>query len=76
MANEEKKIIAKIKRYEKSLTVDENDIALNMIKSIPASNIKKVEIIANPDSKYEANNKNGIISRTSTRNSRKLYNTC
>ena len=32
-----------------------------MIKSIPASNIKKVEIIANPDSKYEANNKNGII---------------
>ena len=41
--------------------VGENDIALNMIKSIPASNIKKVEIIANPDSKYEANNKNGII---------------
>ncbi len=26
MANEEKKIIAKIKRYEKSLTIDENDI--------------------------------------------------
>lgn len=41
--------------------VGENDIALNMIKSIPASNIKKVEIITNPDSKYEANNKNGII---------------
>ncbi|MRM97675.1 hypothetical protein D1Z97_10170 [Riemerella anatipestifer] len=42
-------------------SVGENDVALNMIKSIPASNIKKVEIIANPDSKYEASNKNGII---------------
>lgn len=41
--------------------VGENDTALNMIKSIPATNIKKVEIIANPDSKFEANNKNGII---------------
>ncbi len=41
--------------------IGENETALNMIKSIPATNIDKVEIIANPDSKYEANNKNGII---------------
>jgi hypothetical protein len=41
--------------------VGDNETALNMIKSIPANNIRKVEIIANPDSKFEANNKNGII---------------
>lgn len=39
----------------------DNETALNMIKNIPAENIKKIEIIAKPDSKYEANTKNGII---------------
>lgn len=38
-----------------------NEIALNILKSIPSSNIRKIEIISNPDSRYEANNKNGII---------------
>lgn len=42
-------------------SVGSNEIALNMLKSIPGGSIKSVEIIFNPDSKYEANNKNGII---------------
>jgi len=41
--------------------IGDNEIALNMIKSIPVSSIKKIEIIANPDSKYNSNSKNGII---------------
>ncbi|WP_196889258.1 TonB-dependent receptor [Aureivirga sp. CE67] len=41
--------------------VGSNDVALNMIKSIPASEIKRIEIIKNPGSEYSASNKNGII---------------
>ena len=38
-----------------------NAIALSMLQSTPAVDIKKIEIIKNPDSKYDASNKNGII---------------
>ncbi|TAF64953.1 MAG: hypothetical protein EAZ55_09845 [Cytophagales bacterium] len=41
--------------------IRDSETALNMLKSIPATSIKKVEIITNPDSKFEANSKNGII---------------
>ncbi len=37
------------------------NVALNMLQSIPATKIKKIEIIKNPDSKYDASNKNGIV---------------
>lgn len=34
---------------------------MNMIKSIPTQDIKKIEIITNPGSKFDATNSNGII---------------
>lgn len=42
-------------------SVGSNEIALSMIQSIAATSIKKIEIIKNPDSKYDAGSKNGII---------------
>lgn len=42
-------------------SIGNKELAYNMIKSIPASDIQKIEIISNPDSKYDANSKNGII---------------
>ena len=42
-------------------SVGGNDIALSMIRSIPATDIKKIEIIKSPNSKYAASNNNGII---------------
>jgi hypothetical protein len=41
--------------------IGNKELAYNMIKSIPANDIQKIEIISNPDSKYDANSKNGII---------------
>lgn len=37
------------------------DIALNILKSTPAEDIKEIEIITSPGSKYSANSQNGII---------------
>lgn len=44
--------------------IGESEVALNILKSIPAEDIKKIEILTNPDSKYEAGKKNGIINIT------------
>lgn len=41
--------------------IGNKELAYNMIKSIPVSDIQKIEIISNPDSKYDANSKSGII---------------
>lgn len=38
-----------------------NDIAMSMLQSIPAEEIKKIEIIKSPDSKYSASDRNGIV---------------
>ncbi len=37
------------------------DIALNILKSTPAEDIKEIEIITSPGSKYSANSQDGII---------------
>lgn len=41
--------------------VGDKEIALNILKATPAENIKKIEVITNPGSKYSASNQNGII---------------
>ncbi|OFM85038.1 outer membrane beta-barrel family protein [Weeksella sp. HMSC059D05] len=41
--------------------IEDNDIAINMLKLISTQDIKKIEIITNPGSKYDANNNSGII---------------
>lgn len=41
--------------------VGEKEIALQILKSTPAENIKKIEIISNPGSEYSANTQSGII---------------
>jgi len=38
-----------------------NDVAMSMLQSIPAEEIKKIEVIKSPDSKYSASDRNGII---------------
>jgi hypothetical protein len=41
--------------------VGSSEIALNILKSTPADNIQKIEIITNPSSNYSASNQTGII---------------
>jgi hypothetical protein len=41
--------------------VGDNETALNILKSTPAENIKKIEVITNPGSSQNADNQNGII---------------
>jgi len=64
-----------------------NEIALNIIQSISATDIKKIEIIKKSDGRYDTNNKNGVINiilndkenegfngNISTRNAQSFYN--
>lgn len=41
--------------------VGDKEIALNILKSTPAEDIKKIEIITSPSSKYSAATQNGIV---------------
>ncbi|WP_458626367.1 outer membrane beta-barrel protein [Winogradskyella sp. PC D3.3] len=41
--------------------VGDKEIALNILKSTPAEDIKKIEIITSPSSKYSASTQNGIV---------------
>lgn len=41
--------------------IEDRDVAINMVKSLPTQDIKKIEIITNPDSKHDAGSSNGII---------------
>lgn len=41
--------------------VGDKEIAINILKSTPAEDIKKIEIITSPSSKYSASTQNGIV---------------
>ncbi|MDV2446091.1 hypothetical protein CMU93_01075 [Elizabethkingia anophelis] len=47
--------------YLNGRKIDDISIALSLLKSIPAEDIKTIEIITNPDSKFSSSNANGII---------------
>lgn len=48
--------------------IEDNMVAMSMLKSLPASTVKEIEIITNPDSRFEASNNNGIINIITYRN--------
>ena len=50
-----------------------HDIALSMLKSIPTTEIKKIEIQKTAGSKYSASNKNGIINIILKKNSKQRF---
>lgn len=47
--------------YINGRKIENNSMALNLLKSIPSEEIKTIEIITTPDSRFDASAKNGII---------------